>query len=77
MSCGNDSSHEQMLAILKKQQQNYNHFDNFYASDACFGCMIPDAIHAFSTAQVSKTEKLLGPMPDWQHNLADVLRRLE
>ncbi|HEY0743687.1 MAG TPA: CRTAC1 family protein [Chryseosolibacter sp.] len=34
MSCGNDSSHEQMLAILKQKRENYNRFDNFYASDA-------------------------------------------
>lgn len=34
MSCDKDSSHEQMLEILKKQQDNYNRFDNFYASDA-------------------------------------------
>ncbi len=34
MSCRNESSHEQMLSILKKQRENYNRFDNFYASDA-------------------------------------------
>lgn len=34
MSCSVDSSHEQMLAILKNQREGYNRFDNFYASDA-------------------------------------------
>lgn len=35
LSCGRDnSSHEQMLAILRQQQDTFNRFDNFYASDA-------------------------------------------
>jgi hypothetical protein len=33
-SCSLDSSHEQMLTILKEQHKGYNRFDNFYASDA-------------------------------------------
>jgi dTDP-4-dehydrorhamnose reductase len=32
---------------------------------------------AYSVLDLSKAEALLGPMPDWRHNLADVLRRLE
>jgi dTDP-4-dehydrorhamnose reductase len=32
---------------------------------------------AYSVLDLSKTERLIGPMPDWQHSLADVLRRLE
>lgn len=33
-SCRMDSSHDEMVAILQRQQENYNRFDNFYASDA-------------------------------------------
>lgn len=32
---------------------------------------------AYSVLDLSRTEALLGPMPDWKHNLADVLERLE
>lgn len=32
---------------------------------------------AYSVLDLSKTEALLGPMPDWHHNLADVAARLE
>jgi dTDP-4-dehydrorhamnose reductase len=32
---------------------------------------------AYSVLDLSKTEALLGPMPDWQGNLASVLARLE
>jgi dTDP-4-dehydrorhamnose reductase len=32
---------------------------------------------AYSVLDLSKTEALLGPMPDWRQNLADVLGRLE
>ena len=32
---------------------------------------------AYSVLDLSKTEALLGPMPDWRTNLADVLARLE
>jgi hypothetical protein len=35
LSCSrNSASHEQMLVLLKQQQKNYDHFANFYASDA-------------------------------------------
>ena len=30
---------------------------------------------AYSVLDLSETEQRLGPMPPWQHNLADVLRR--
>lgn len=32
---------------------------------------------AYSVLDLSLTEALLGPMPDWRHNVADVLARLE
>lgn len=32
---------------------------------------------AYSVLDLSETERLLGPMPDWRLHLADVLRRLE
>jgi len=32
---------------------------------------------AYSVLDLSKTEALLGPMPDWRTNLASVLARLE
>jgi dTDP-4-dehydrorhamnose reductase len=32
---------------------------------------------AYSVLDLSKTESLLGPMPPWQQNLADVISRLE
>jgi len=32
---------------------------------------------AYSVLDLSKTEELLGPMPDWHKNLADVIARLE
>jgi dTDP-4-dehydrorhamnose reductase len=32
---------------------------------------------AYSVLDLSKTEALLGPMPDWRDNLASVLARLE
>ena len=32
---------------------------------------------AYSVLDLSKTESLLGPMPPWQQNLADVLARIE
>ena len=32
---------------------------------------------AYSVLDLSLTEALLGPMPDWRHNIADVLARLE
>jgi dTDP-4-dehydrorhamnose reductase len=32
---------------------------------------------AYSVLDLSKTEELLGPMPDWRKNLADVIARLE
>jgi dTDP-4-dehydrorhamnose reductase len=31
----------------------------------------------YSVLDLSETEALLGAMPDWQHNLADVIKRLE
>jgi dTDP-4-dehydrorhamnose reductase len=37
----------------------------------------PAARPAYSVLDLSKTERLLGPMPDWRKNLADVLGRLE
>jgi dTDP-4-dehydrorhamnose reductase len=32
---------------------------------------------SYSVLDISATEALLGPMPDWRENLADVVRRLE
>ncbi len=32
---------------------------------------------AYSVLDISQTEKLVGPMPDWKANLADVVARLE
>lgn len=32
---------------------------------------------AYSVLDLSRTEVLVGPMPDWKENLADVLKRLE
>jgi dTDP-4-dehydrorhamnose reductase len=32
---------------------------------------------AYSVLDLSQTERLIGPMPDWKANLADVARRLE
>ena len=32
---------------------------------------------AYSVLDLGKTEAVLGPMPDWQDNLASVLARLE
>jgi dTDP-4-dehydrorhamnose reductase len=32
---------------------------------------------AYSVLDISKTEQLLGPMPNWRDNLADVMQRLE
>jgi dTDP-4-dehydrorhamnose reductase len=32
---------------------------------------------AYSVLDLGPTEALLGPMPDWHENLADVMRRLE
>ena len=37
----------------------------------------PAARPAYSVLDVSKTEALLGPMPRWEDNLADVMGRLE
>ncbi len=32
---------------------------------------------AYSVLDISKTESVLGPMPDWKHNLAEVLGQME
>jgi dTDP-4-dehydrorhamnose reductase len=32
---------------------------------------------AYSVLDLSETERLIGPMPDWKANLADVMRRIE
>jgi dTDP-4-dehydrorhamnose reductase len=32
---------------------------------------------AYSVLDLSQTERLIGPMPDWRANLADVMRRIE
>jgi dTDP-4-dehydrorhamnose reductase len=32
---------------------------------------------AYSVLDLSRTEELLGPMPSWKKNLADVMKRLE
>lgn len=32
---------------------------------------------AYSVLDLSETERLIGPMPDWKSNLADVMRRIE
>lgn len=32
---------------------------------------------AYSVLDVSKTESALGPLPDWKHNLAEVVRQME
>ncbi len=37
----------------------------------------PAARPAYSVLDLSRTEQLLGPMPDWQTNLADVIARAE
>ena len=32
---------------------------------------------AYSVLDISQTERLIGPMSDWKHNLADVIKRVE